>query len=114
MICTFSRVANVSHTDDVPHPDGPEIKITGASSFVPVFSFLEEDQNLKKNTRMYSSGMRTARLLTVSPHALRGGGLPEGCLPGGVCPGGVWPEGGVCPGGMSASGPGGCSTDRHL
>lgn len=43
MICTFSRVANVSHTDDLPHPDGPEIRITGASSFVPVFFFLEKN-----------------------------------------------------------------------
>ena len=72
-------------------------------------------------TRMYSSGMRTARLLTISQHALRRGGvcipactgrevcIPActgqggGCIPacigqGGVCPGGVWQ--GVCPPGV--------------
>ena len=74
-------------------------------------------------TRMHSSGMRIACLLTVSQHALgrvgvyprmhwpggsvclgvsawgvsTGGGVcPRGCLPGGVCPGG-----GVCLGGVS-------------
>ena len=37
--------------------------------------------------RMYSSGMRTARLLIVSQHALRRGvSAREGCLPGG----GLW------------------------
>ena len=42
-------------------------------------------------TRMHSSGMRTACLLTVSQHALhRGGGVcPGGCLPGGVYLGGL-------------------------
>ena len=61
--------------------------------------------NITIATRMHSSGMRTARLLTVSKHALHGG-LPGdvcawGCLPGGVCPWGVcW--------GVSASGLGGC------
>ena len=60
-------------------------------------------------TRMHSSGMRTACLLTVSQHALhRGGVCPRGCLPGGVYLGGLpWgvsaqrgclPRGGVCPG----------------
>ena len=44
---------------------------------------------------MHSSRMRTARLLTVSQHALRRGCLPGGgCLPRGcVCPGGVYLEG---------------------
>ena len=42
---------------------------------------------------MYSSSMRKARLLTVSQHALRRGGVSakgvcQGCLPRGVCPGG--------------------------
>ena len=37
--------------------------------------------------------MRTARLLTVSEHALPGGG--------GVCPGGCLPGEVVCPGGVS-------------
>ena len=75
-------------------------------------------------TRMHSSGMRTARLLTVSPsvHCTVGcvsaqwcvssqGGLPGGVCPGGcVCPGlvsaqgGVWPGGCVCKGGVSAQG----------
>ena len=60
---------------------------------------------------MHSSGMRTARLLTVSQyalcrgrvsqHALGTGCLPRGCLPrgvclGGVCPGGCLPREGVC------------------
>ena len=84
-------------------------------------------------TRMHSSGMRTAHLLTVSQHALwrggwgvcRGGCLPRGmsargCLPlvlgrgcfplvpGGVC---LWSQRGVSVsgnGGVSAFGPGGC------
>ena len=61
---------------------------------------------------MHSSGMRTARLLTVSQHALSRGCLPEGvsawggvcqgtggvlsrgCLPGSVCPGGCLPGAG--------------------
>ena len=58
-------------------------------------------------TRIHSSGMRNARLLTISQHALcrrgvstQGGVCPgdvcSGCLPGGVCPGGVC-QGGVCP-----------------
>ena len=59
-------------------------------------------------TRMHSSGMHTARLLTISQHALHRGSVhpsihwPEGCLPGGgVCQGGR----GVCPGdGVSAQG----------
>ena len=64
------------------------------------------------STRMHSSGMRTARLLTVSggggvsQHALGGGcvsqhalggSVSQGGLHGGVCPGGV------CPGGLSPS-----------
>ena len=47
-------------------------------------------------TRMHSSGMRTARLLTVSSGkgCLPGGGVSaRGGVPGGVCPGGVCPGG---------------------
>ena len=53
-------------------------------------------------TIMHSSGMRTARLLTVSQHALgRGGGVSQHALGrGGVCSRGVSAEGGVCPGGI--------------
>ena len=59
---------------------------------------------------MHSSGMRTARSLTVFQHALPGGCLPTGVSArGGVCPGGCLPGGvsaqgvglpreGVCPG----------------
>ena len=66
--------------------------------------------------RMPSSGMRIARLLTVSQHALH----REGGLPGGVCLGGYLPrvvsacgvsvQGGVCLGGVcpEAVCPGGC------
>ena len=68
-------------------------------------------------TRMHSSKMRTARLLTV-PSSIQGGGcLPWGSLPRGrVCPVGCLPRGcllmgvsaqgcvclggGVCPGGV--------------
>ena len=79
---------------------------------------------------MHSSGMRTARFLTVSPSMhWTGGGVPRGvCAQGCVCPG-VWvcvPRGvgvcaqgrvclgvcvprGVCPGDMFASGPTGVS-----
>ena len=76
-----------------------------------IFSFVISDR-----TRMHSSGMHTARLLTVSQHALWPcGGVPArpeclrrmpvggvcllGCLPGGICP-----RGGVCPDRMSAQG----------
>ena len=84
----------------------------------------------KNQTRMHSSMMRTARVLTISQHALcrglsarglspggfllGGGFLPRGMSAhlrgGGVCPGGVWPggvsvQGGVWPGGVW---PGGC------
>ena len=44
---------------------------------------------------MHSSGMRTARLLTVSKHALCGG-----C----TCPGGVFAWGYTYPGGVPAGG----------
>ena len=48
---------------------------------------------------MHSSVMRTARLLTVSKHALGWGGCIPACTgQGGVC------MGGVCPGGGSAQG----------
>ena len=52
-------------------------------------------------TRMHSSGMHTARFLTISQHALHRVGLPGGCLP--LVQEGVSASG---PGG-SASGPGG-------
>ena len=81
-------------------------------------------------TRMHSSRMRTARLLTISQHApgrmcipactgqkgvsARVGGVclwgvcPGGCLPGGVRLGGVCPwgclPGSVCPGGVYRGG----------
>ena len=45
-----------------------------------------------QQTRMHSSGMRTARLLTVSQHALR-----RGCLPEGVSAQGVSAWGGCIP-----------------
>ena len=54
-------------------------------------------------TIMHSSGMRTARLLTVSQHALGGGGgvYPSMHWAGEVsAAGGVSAEGGVCPGGI--------------
>ena len=42
-------------------------------------------------TRMHSSGMRTARLLTVSEHALGRGVSAQGvCVPRGCLPGDVW------------------------
>ena len=72
-------------------------------------------------TRMHSNGMRTARFLTVSQHALAGGCIPactgrgRGCLHRGWClPGGVGclpGEGGVCPGGGRYPP---LWTDRHL
>ena len=52
--------------------------------------------------RMHSSGMCTARLLTVSQHARAGGIIPactlqgRGCLPRGMS---AWRGGGVCTGG---------------
>ena len=71
-------------------------------------------------TRLHSSGMRTARLLTVSQHALCRGGVPGcggctclagGCTcPGGTCRGvylpgwGVYLLGGVPAGGVPAQG----------
>ena len=43
--------------------------------------------NIKHKTKLHSSWMRTARLLTVSQHALRTSQVCQGgCLPGGVCP----------------------------
>ena len=60
-----------------------------------------------KQTRMHSSGMRTARLLTVSQHALgRGWSVypsmqgDKGCLPGGCLPGWMSTQWGVCPKGV--------------
>ena len=38
-----------------------------------------------EETRMHSSGIRTARLLTVSQHALRRGGVSQHALGRGVC-----------------------------
>ena len=58
-----------------------------------------------KQTRMHSRRMRTARLWTISQHALPGGVPAWGCtclgvyLPGGVPAwGGVPARGGTCPG----------------
>ena len=59
--------------------------------------------NHYQETRMHSSGMRTARLLTISQHALWPGRVPawRGTCPGGcTCwgeymPGGTWPGGGL-------------------
>ena len=91
-------------------------------------SFLHQEQfptEIIFSTSMHSSGMRTARLLTVSQHALRSGGVSQhalgrGCVSqhalgrgvstqggarvsaqgggGGVCLG-VSTQGSVCPGG---------------
>ena len=72
-----------------------------------------------KLTRMHSSRMRNARLLTVSQHALLRGGVCLGCLAkGGVCPGVcvyvcVCVPGDVFPGGLSAQGVCG-QNDRHV
>ena len=66
-------------------------------------------------TRMHSSGMRTARLLTVSQHALhRRGCLPRGYLSRGVSTQGGWclPGGGGIPACNGAKTP--LWTDRHL
>ena len=71
---------------------------------------------------MHSSGMRTARLLTVSQHALWPEGVPAQGVPagGGYLPGGYLPEreGVYLPGGVPARGstcPGTPPwTDRHL
>ena len=54
---------------------------------------------INKTTRMYSSRMHTARLFTVSQHALLGG-VPTRvvCLPGGVSAWGVYLPRGTCPG----------------
>ena len=63
---------------------------------------------------MHSSGMRTARLLAVSQHALLWGGVPAwggrggGILAWGDLPGGVPAQGGcTCLGGVPALGGGG-------
>ena len=62
---------------------------------------------------MHSSGMRTARLLTVSPSMHCAGGV---CPGGRLCPEGLSTQGDVRPGGclplvgrVAASGPGGVS-----
>ena len=75
-------------------------------------------------TRMFSSGMRTACLLTVSQHTLGGvsgpgGCLPRGCLPlvRGVSTSGPWGCLSLVPGGVSQHTMGQTSppwTDRHL
>ena len=57
-------------------------------------------------TRLHSSRMRTARLLTLCQQDLEGGGgiCPVGCLPEeGVCQG-VSAQGGVCPGSLCLPG----------
>ena len=64
----------------------------------------------KKATKMHSSRMSTARLLTVS-RSIGGGCLP--LVPGGVC---LWSRGcGIClwSGGVSASGPEGVYPPRY-
>ena len=58
---------------------------------------------IQHNTRMHSNRMRTARLLTVSQHALLGRGVPAwGCTCLGVyLPGAVYlSRGCTCPGGV--------------
>ena len=92
------------------------------------YTVLLPSVKLYYETRMYSSGMRTARLLTVSQHALRRGGVSyhalgrgvypsmhwtggvsaqRGCLPGAFLPRGLSVWGGclaggfVCPGGVA-------------
>ena len=60
--------------------------------------FIELSNKIIVNPRMHSSRMRTARLLTVSRHALFGGGVPAqgGCTwPGVYLPRGVPAQGGV-------------------
>ena len=101
-----------------------------------LMAFTQNRKSRKSNcriyvTRMHSSGMRTAHLLTVSQHALAGRGVYRGvsaqggvCLPkGGVClPRGCLPSGDVChtPPGPEADTPPGPEadtllwTDRHL
>ena len=54
-------------------------------------------------TSMHSSGMRTSRLLAVSPSMHCSGGA---LLQGGVCSGGVSAPGDVCSGAVSARGDG--------
>ena len=67
------------------------------------------------STKMHSSRMRTARLLTVSQHALGRGVYPSMHWAGGVCTGeylpsrGVWQEGGC---GSHPPPPGNRMTDR--
>ena len=84
------------------------------------YTVLLPSVKLYYETRMYSSGMRTARLLTVSQHALRRGvcilsctgqggvsqhALDRGCVcPEGVSARGFSPHGGVCLGGCLAGG----------
>ena len=63
-------------------------------------------------TRMHSSGMRNARMLTVSQHALRSGGVCPGvCLEGGL-PGGGSARGVCIPASNRADTA--LLTDRHL
>ena len=95
----------------------------GADMWEGAASYKNDNTEITLITRMYSSGIRTARLLTVSQHALLGG-VPDwgvylagGCtwlgvvylswgftcqggLPAGECtyPGGCTCPGGTCPG----------------
>ena len=65
---------------------------------------------------MYSSGMRTARLLTVSQHALgRGVCIPACTGQGGVYPGGVYTKGVSAQGGVCGRHSGPCKqNDRQV
>ena len=94
-------------------PDNPSaILMFTFSIYFILYDVLQDFRNVNRGSthlaicyqmtieiRMHSSGMCTARLLTISQHALCRGCLPRGCLLGvyaqgvGVCPGGVVPRG---------------------
>ena len=87
----------------------------GAGSWRDCWCGMKGVQGTKINRRrLHSSGMRTARLLTVSQHALcRGCVPPKGCVPAGwcvpaegcTCLGAVYlPRGVYLPGGVPAQG----------
>ena len=78
----------------------------------PIFHFHAAFGKKIVQTRMHSSRMRTARLLTIYQHALLGGGVSAqggvpaqgGYLPGGTCLGGVPFRGVYLPGSVPAQG----------